>query len=42
MPPVLWPGKPDIAKHSATTPWPANAASPCIKIGKTLFLSLSS
>ena len=25
VPPVLWPGNPDIAKHSATTPWPAKA-----------------
>ena len=41
MPPVLWPGSPDIAKHSATTPWPAKAASPWINIGITLFLSLS-
>ena len=41
VPPVLWPGKPDIAKHSATTPCPANAASPCINIGITLFLCLS-
>ena len=31
-------GKPDIAKHSATIPCPANAASPCIKTGITFFL----
>ena len=41
VPPVLCPGKPDIAKHSATTPCPAKAASPWIKIGITLFLSVS-
>ena len=41
VPPVLWPGSPDIAKHSATTPWPAKAASPCINIGITFFRSLS-
>ena len=35
------PGNPDIAKHSATIPCPANAASPCIKTGITFFLSLS-
>ena len=41
VPPVLCPGNPDIAKHSATTPCPAKAASPCIKTGITFFLSLS-
>ena len=30
-----------MAKHSATIPCPANAASPCIKTGITFFLSLS-
>ena len=41
VPPILCPGKPDIAKHSATIPWPAKAASPCIKTGITFFLLLS-
>ena len=41
VPPVLWPFKPDIAKHSATTPCPANAASPWISNGITFFLSES-
>ena len=36
VPPVLKPLVPDIAKHSATTPWPANAASPWISSGSTL------
>ena len=41
VPPILWPGRPDIAKHSATIPCPANAASPCIKTGITFsFASL--
>mmetsp|Transcript_28912 Transcript_28912/g.55173 ORF Transcript_28912/g.55173 Transcript_28912/m.55173 type:complete len:228 (+) Transcript_28912:1594-2277(+) len=35
VPPVLWPLRPDRAKHSATTPWPAKAASPCNRIGIT-------
>ena len=39
VPPILCPGKPDIAKHSATIPWPAKAASPWIKTGTTFFLS---
>ena len=36
VPPVRKPLVPDIAKHSATTPWPANAASPCSSSGMTL------
>ena len=35
VPPVRKPLVPDIAKHSATTPWPANAASPCSSSGST-------
>ncbi len=27
-PPVRWPLRPERPKHSAITPWPANAASP--------------
>ena len=38
MPPVLCPFKPDIAKHSATIPCPANAASPCKRTGITFTL----
>ena len=34
-PPVRWPFKPDRPKHSATTPWPAKAASPWISSGST-------
>ena len=35
MPPALCPIKPDKPKHSATTPWPAKAASPCNSTGIT-------
>ena len=34
-PPVRWPRRPERPKHSATTPWPANAASPWISSGST-------
>ena len=35
-PPVRWPRRPERPKHSATTPWPAKAASPWISSGSTL------
>ena len=41
VPPILWPGTPDMAKHSATTPCPAKAASPWSNIGITLSLFVS-
>ena len=34
-PPVRWPRRPERPKHSATTPWPAKAASPWISSGST-------
>src|SRR6478752_1974873 len=33
VPPTRYPLVSLIARHSATIPWPANAASPCIRIG---------
>jgi hypothetical protein len=38
-PPVRWPRNPDSPKHSAMTPWPANAASPEISSGMTMVRS---
>ena len=38
-PPVRWPRRPDRPKHSAITPWPANAASPEISSGITMVRS---
>ena len=34
-PPVRWPFRPDRPRHSATTPWPAKAASPWMSSGTT-------
>ena len=36
VPPVRYPRSRDSCRVSATTPWPANAASPCSAIGITV------
>ena len=41
VPPFLWPLRPDKPKPSAIMPWPANAASPCNRIGRTVVRSES-
>ena len=35
-PPVRWPLRPESPRHSAITPWPANAASPWSSSGITI------